>query len=138
MKVYLRTFGCRANQYDSEAIRAMVERAGGIVVSAPDEADVGIFNSCAVTTDSEADLRQSVRRAARANPGLATIVSGCAAALPASAAALRALPTVAEVVGGADLTAIARALGLGPDAAQAVPHHQTGARALLRIQDGCD
>ena len=138
MRVYLRTFGCRANQYDSEAIRAMVERAGGVVVSAPDDADVGIFNSCAVTTDAEADLRQSVRRAARANPRLATIVTGCAAALPASAAALAALPTVADVVGGADLTAVARALGLGPDAARAVPHHQTGARALLRIQDGCD
>jgi len=136
--VYLRTFGCRANQYDSEAIRAMVERAGGVVVSAPDDADVGIFNSCAVTADAEADLRQSVRRAARANPKLATIVSGCAAALPASAAAIRALPTVAQVVGGADLPAIARALGLGPDAALAVPHHQTGARALLRVQDGCD
>jgi threonylcarbamoyladenosine tRNA methylthiotransferase MtaB len=138
MKVYLRTFGCRANQYDSEAIRAMVERAGGVVVSAPDDADVGIFNSCAVTADAEADLRQNVRRAARANPGLATVVTGCAAALPASADSLGALPTVAAVVGGADLTAIARALGIDPDAARMLPQHQTGARALLRIQDGCN
>jgi tRNA A37 methylthiotransferase MiaB len=28
VKLYLRTFGCRANQYDSEAVRAMAERCG--------------------------------------------------------------------------------------------------------------
>ena len=33
MKLYLRTFGCRANQYDSETVRAMVEAQGGEIVS---------------------------------------------------------------------------------------------------------
>ena len=28
MKVLLRTYGCRANQYDSEAIRAMLTASG--------------------------------------------------------------------------------------------------------------
>ena len=54
--------------------------AGGVsLVDAPDEADVAVFNSCAVTADAVADLRQQVRRAARGNPGLRTIVMGCAA-----------------------------------------------------------
>ena len=58
MRAYLRTFGCRANQYDTEAVRAMIEAAGGVIVDTPDDADVALFNSCAVTAAAEADLRQ--------------------------------------------------------------------------------
>jgi len=137
VKVYLRTFGCRANQYDSEAVRAMVEGAGGAVVATPAEADVAVFNSCAVTAEAEADLRQQLRRAGRANARLTSVVMGCAAALPRAAATLRELPTVRHVVGGADLDGVAGALGL-PPAAAVRTGAQTGARALLRIQDGCD
>ncbi len=133
MKVYLRTFGCRANQYDSEAVRAMIEAGGGTVVSAPEHADVAVFNSCAVTSDAVADLRQQVRRAARANSSLRSLVMGCASALPAETASLSALPTVGVLVAGADLGAVASALGIRADVAT---RKQSGARALLRVQDG--
>lgn len=135
MKVFLRTYGCRANQYDSEVVRAMVERAGGEVVDAAAEADVAIFNSCAVTAEAEAELRKGVRRAARQRPALRSVVMGCAAARDEGT--LRALPTVEHVVGGADVAAIAAALELPPEA-MGVAARQHGTRALLRIQDGCD
>jgi len=138
VKLYLRTFGCRANQYDSEAVRAMVEAEGTTIVDAPEEADVAVFNSCAVTADAVADLRQHVRRAARRNPALRSVVMGCAAALPADTATeLAELPGVRALVPGADLETLAEAIGL-PAARTAFTSHQTGARALLRIQDGCD
>jgi threonylcarbamoyladenosine tRNA methylthiotransferase MtaB len=133
-RVYLRTFGCRANQYDSEAVRAMIEAAGGEVVASPELADAAVFNSCAVTASAEADLRQSVRRAARRAPQLRTIVMGCAAARDDGRIA--ALPTVGHVVSGGDVTAVADALGLPFTGLP--PNVQTGTRALLRIQDGCD
>ena len=136
MRVYLRTFGCRANQYDGEAVRAMIEAEGGSVVRTPDEADVAVFNSCAVTSDAVADLRQQVRRAARANPSLRSVVMGCASALPAETATLGALPTVGALVAGGDLPAVASALGIRAD--WTTTARQAGARALLRIQDGCD
>ena len=85
MRLYLRTFGCRANQYDTEAVRAMADADGAIIVGSED-ADVAVFNSCAVTADAVADLRQAVRRAARQNPSLRSVVMGCAAALPPDAA----------------------------------------------------
>jgi threonylcarbamoyladenosine tRNA methylthiotransferase MtaB len=141
MKVYIATFGCRANQYDSEAARAMLEESGAEIVAAPDEADAALFNSCAVTSRAEADLRAGIRRAARANPALRTVVMGCAAALDHGRDAkrsLRALPTVESVVGGADLEGVARALDVDPVLATARSARQSGARALLRIQDGCD
>jgi threonylcarbamoyladenosine tRNA methylthiotransferase MtaB len=136
MKAYLRTFGCRANQYDTEAVRAMIEAAGGVIVATPEEADVALFNSCAVTAAAEADLRQEVRRASRGNTQLRSIVIGCASARDDGTIA--ALPRVSDVIGGADLPALAMALGIDAEFATARAGTQTGSRALLRIQDGCD
>jgi len=83
MRVYLRTFGCRANHYDSETARAMIERAGHDLTSDVGEADVAVFNSCAVTAEAEAELRSAVRRAARSRPALRTVIMGCATGLAA-------------------------------------------------------
>ena len=141
MNVYLRTFGCRANQYDTEAVRTLVEASGHAVVDTIDHADAAVFNSCAVTTDAEAELRKVVRRAARLRPELKSVVMGCAAALDDTRPAqlqLRALPTVERVIGGADLAAIASALDLAPSDSAVLTIYQSGTRALLRIQDGCD
>lgn len=136
MKVFLRTFGCRANHYDSEALRELIGASGHEVVTAPHEADVAVFNSCAVTSDAEADLRQSVRGAARANAAVRSIVMGCAAALDRGV--IRSLPTVTNVVPGADLSAVSAALGLRTSPVSIATRAQTTVRAVLRIQDGCD
>jgi threonylcarbamoyladenosine tRNA methylthiotransferase MtaB len=136
VRVYLATFGCRANQYDSEAVRAMLTADGHEIVASPETAQAAVFNSCAVTAEAEADLRQQVRRAARANPTLRTVVMGCAAALDRGA--IRALPTVEHVLGGADLPRVAAAFGVHPSLSIRGAATQTGSRALLRIQDGCD
>ena len=136
MKVHLRTFGCRANQYDSEQVRALCERAGAEVVSDVGAADVAVLNSCAVTSDAEADLRQAVRRIARERPGVRVIVTGCSAAR--SAPSIVALPSVSDVIAGADLHSVAVALGFPSAAVPGAAHRQQGARATLRVQDGCE
>jgi threonylcarbamoyladenosine tRNA methylthiotransferase MtaB len=136
LRVFLQTFGCRANQYDSEAVAAMVRADGGELVDHAEDADVAVFNSCAVTAAAEADLRQHVRRTARRSATVRTVVMGCAAAR--SEGEIRALPTVSDVVPGADLDAIAHAIGLSPAARRSAGVTQRGTRGLLRIQDGCD
>lgn len=136
MKVLIRTFGCRANQYDSEQVRALCERSGAAVVESGD-ADVAVINSCAVTREAEADLRQAVRRIARERPGTRVIVTGCAAAR--SGAEIARLPGVSDVIAGADLAAVAAALALPPPLARLTrATRQSTARATLRVQDGCD
>jgi len=136
MKVHLRTFGCRANHYDSEMVRALALAGGHEIVDDVAEADFAVFNSCAVTSEAERDVRKAVRRAATRNPGLRSVVMGCAAALPASQPVLRALPSVEGVVGGAALEEVAQALGV--DARDASVIRQRAVRAVLRVQDGCD
>jgi threonylcarbamoyladenosine tRNA methylthiotransferase MtaB len=138
MKVYIRTFGCRANQYDTEAVRAMLAQSGAEEVASPADADLAIFNSCTVTSEAEADLRAGVRSAARSNPAIRSVVMGCAAGVPGRDEALSplaTLPGVESLIPGADLDAIATLIGAKVRARATA---QTGARALLRIQDGCD
>lgn len=140
MRVFLRTFGCRANHYDSEAARAMLEASGHEIVATAADADVALFNSCAVTADAEADLRQAVRRAARDRPGVRSVIMGCATGLSAARgdSSLRGLPGVEHLVSGADMPALAAALELPRAATSATAALQTSVRALLRVQDGCD
>lgn len=151
MKVLLRTFGCRANHYDAEQVRAMLEHSGAVVVEAGAErdvdADVAVLTSCAVTSDAEADLRQAVRRLAREHPTMRVIVTGCASAR--SPAAIAALPNVSAVIAGADLRATAGAIDAAYGVSEprvtlaradrpAFSSQQSTARATLRVQDGCD
>lgn len=141
MKAFLKTYGCRANQYDTEAVRAMLAAAGIEEAANPADADVAVFNTCTVTAAAEADFRSDVRNASRLNPGLRAVVMGCAAAVPnrdESIAPLSTLPGVSSVVPGADIAGIAAALGLDRPTIAAKTQVQSGARALLRIQDGCD
>ncbi|MGK2963554.1 MAG: MiaB/RimO family radical SAM methylthiotransferase [Gemmatimonadaceae bacterium] len=139
MKVFLRTFGCRANQYDTEAVRALLQGAGIEEAETPGDADVAVFNSCTVTAEAESDLRSGVRSAARMNPSIRTIITGCAAGVAGRderIAPLATLPRVDAVIAGADLAVLTAALGITSQPAAA--GMQSGARALLRIQDGCD
>jgi threonylcarbamoyladenosine tRNA methylthiotransferase MtaB len=145
MKVLIRTYGCRANQYDSETVRAMLAACGVEETQDFAEADAAVFNSCTVTAAAEADLRADVRAAARANPSLSTVVIGCAPGVPArdeSHSPLHTLPSVRAVIGGADVASVADALGLSvpfvSNGGVGKTVRQTAARALLRIQDGCD
>lgn len=140
MKVFLKTYGCRANHYDTEALRGMLVQAGVEEVEDATDADFAVFNSCSVTTAAEADLRSAVRHVARLNPSIRTVVMGCASGVAhrdESRTPLATLPSVERLIAGGDLPAVGSALGLSAARTRG-PSVQTGARALLRIQDGCD
>ncbi|MGD2135906.1 MAG: MiaB/RimO family radical SAM methylthiotransferase, partial [Gemmatimonadales bacterium] len=101
------------------------------------EADAAVVNSCAVTAQSEAKMRGLVRRIARRNPSIGTVVMGCAAALDDGAIA--ALPNVEGVVEGGEVGPVLRALGVDPNGSDPLLRRfERGARAWLKIQDGCD
>jgi threonylcarbamoyladenosine tRNA methylthiotransferase MtaB len=135
VNVYFHTFGCKANQYDTERVRQAFADAGATVVDVPEAADLAVVNSCTVTHESESKLRRYVRHQARA--GRDTIVMGCAAALDGGA--LASLPRVRAVVGGADVESVLRAAGVAVGRVDPVLRRFGGsARGWLKIQDGCD
>ncbi|HEY3221879.1 MAG TPA: MiaB/RimO family radical SAM methylthiotransferase [Gemmatimonadales bacterium] len=136
MNVYFHTFGCKANQYDTERVRQAFDASGAVVVDDPALADLAVINSCTVTNESEVKLRRFVRHVAKQG-NTQTIVMGCAAALDDGAIA--ALPGVRAVVANADPMTVLRAAGFDDvGARRAAPLRGTKSRALLKIQDGCD
>lgn len=138
MRVYFHTFGCRANQYDTDAVRQRFTDEGVVVVDDPALADLAVINSCTVTNESEVKLRRFVRHVAKSGAA-ETIVMGCAAALDDGTIA--ALPSVRAVVANADPDVVLRAAGVTRNAGAqpaAPPRSTTRSRALLKIQDGCD
>jgi len=82
-KLFLRTFGCQMNQYDSEKIAGVLRAAEGLEATArPEDADVIVFNTCSVREKAQeklfADLGR-VKHLKRANPALMIAVGGCVA-----------------------------------------------------------
>ena len=82
-KVYLRTFGCQMNEYDSEKISDVLRAAEGLEAAArPEDADVIVFNTCSVREKAQekvfADLGR-VKHLKREKPGLMIAVGGCVA-----------------------------------------------------------
>jgi len=137
VNVYFHTFGCKANQYDTERVRQAFDASGATIVDDPALADLAVVNSCTVTHESEVKLRRLVRHVAKSGHAQ-TIVMGCAAALDNGAIAT--LPGVRAVVANAEPDAVLSAAGLG---GRLTPGRRPGvsrdrSRALLKIQDGCD
>ena len=96
MRVHYKTFGCKANQYDTERMRQLIEAGGGR--SSPlESADLSVINTCTVTNQADAGARRYIRRAARHGR---VVVAGCSAAL--KGAEYRGMKEVQGVVEGHD------------------------------------
>ncbi|HSU63911.1 MAG TPA: tRNA (N6-isopentenyl adenosine(37)-C2)-methylthiotransferase MiaB [Burkholderiales bacterium] len=101
-KVYLRTFGCQMNEYDSEKIADVLRAAADLQLTArPQDADLIVFNTCSVREKAQeklfADLGR-VKHLKRAKPGLMIAVGGCVASQEGPAIVERA-PYVDVVFG---------------------------------------
>ena len=142
--VWFHTFGCRANQYDTERMRQELELGGARAVGSPGEADALVVNTCTVTNQADADARRLVRRLRRENPGARILVAGCSAAR--READYRGMPEVDGVVPGQDARALASHLttldpAFGPPSSAGngpLLRNARGTRAWLKVQDGCD
>jgi tRNA-2-methylthio-N6-dimethylallyladenosine synthase len=101
-KLYLRTFGCQMNEYDSDKIADVMRAAEGLEPTAdPADADLIVFNTCSVREKAQekvfADLGR-VRHLKRARPGVMIAVGGCVASQEGPAIVERA-PYVDVVFG---------------------------------------
>jgi tRNA-2-methylthio-N6-dimethylallyladenosine synthase len=154
-KLFLRTFGCQMNEYDSEKIAGVLREAEGLEpAERPDEADVIVFNTCSVREKAQekvfADLGR-VKHLKRANPDLMIAVGGCVASQEGAAIVERA-PYVDVVFGPQtlhrlpELLARRRATGR-PQVDISFPEIEKfdhlpparvdGAQAFVSIMEGC-
>ncbi|MFN3550924.1 MAG: MiaB/RimO family radical SAM methylthiotransferase [Endomicrobiia bacterium] len=77
-KYFVRTFGCKTNQYESQLIKELVEKSGNFVSEEYRDADVVVINSCAVTQPAERDVYKFIRRVYRDSKSFKKIIlTGC-------------------------------------------------------------
>lgn len=79
MRTFIYTFGCKVNQVESEKIVNEFKDYNLTSVDTANEADLLIFNTCAVTERAENKFHSMVRKARGANPDVIIAVTGCAA-----------------------------------------------------------
>ncbi|MCK9986694.1 MAG: tRNA-2-methylthio-N6-dimethylallyladenosine synthase [Azoarcus sp.] len=101
-KLYIRTFGCQMNEYDSDKMADVLGATEELVkTDNPEEADVILFNTCSVREKAQErvfhDLGR-VKHLKQANPNLIIGVGGCVASQEGEAIVARA-PYVDVVFG---------------------------------------
>ena len=152
-RIAYHTFGCRLNQYDTEAIRTLVNRGSGLTtVGSRDTADIYVVNTCSVTAQADASARKAIRRISSEHPAAKIVVTGCYAQRAPDE--LAALPGVALVLGAADRARVAELIdGLkdGPPVVAVSPiataksfldvpitEMTEHSRAFVKVQEGCN
>ncbi|HEV7800072.1 MAG TPA: tRNA (N6-isopentenyl adenosine(37)-C2)-methylthiotransferase MiaB [Burkholderiales bacterium] len=93
-KLYIKTFGCQMNEYDSDKMADVLRASHGMETTGdPGEADVILFNTCSVREKAQEKVFHDlgrVRHLKRERPGLLIGVGGCVASQEGSAIVARA------------------------------------------------
>lgn len=77
LKAAFLTLGCKVNQYETDAMRELLETAGYDIVDFKERADVYIINTCSVTNMADRKSRQMIHRARKKNPDAVVVAAGC-------------------------------------------------------------
>ena len=101
-KLYIRTFGCQMNEYDSDRMADVLRAAEGFeATERPEEADLILFNTCSVREKAQEKVFHDlgrVKHLKRERPDLLIGVGGCVASQEGAAIVSRA-PFVDVVFG---------------------------------------
>jgi len=93
-KLYIRTFGCQMNEYDSDRIADVLAAAEGFeITDDPEQADVILFNTCSVREKAQEKVFHDlgrIRPLKLARPELLIGVGGCVASQEGAAIVARA------------------------------------------------
>jgi tRNA-2-methylthio-N6-dimethylallyladenosine synthase len=154
-KIYIKTFGCQMNEYDSDKMADVLNLAEGLTpTDTPEDADVILFNTCSVREKAQEKVFHElgrVRHLKQANPKLIIGVGGCVASQEGAAIVARA-PFVDVVFGPQtlhrlpELIAQRRATGRSqvdisfPEIEKfdhLPPARVEGASAFVSIMEGC-
>ncbi len=154
-KVFIKTFGCQMNEYDSDKMADVLGASDGLVrTDTPDDADVILLNTCSVREKAQekvfSDLGR-LRELKLAKPDLLIGVGGCVASQEGAAIVKRA-PYVDMVFGPQTLHRLPALVRARRSSGQAQvdisfpeiekfdhlpPARVEGATAYVSIMEGC-
>ena len=151
MRIAFYTLGCKTNQYETQAMEQLLEKAGCEIGSFEEKNDAYVINTCSVTAIADKKNRAMIRRCRREHPGAVIGVCGCYTQHDPEA--VRALGV--DVLGGSggrqvfleDLMAALEGKthtdhldnALGRREFEILPPGglEERTRAMLKVQDGC-
>jgi len=150
-RIAVHTLGCKVNQYDSEAMLELFEKAGYTPVSIEEEAEVYLVNTCTVTGTGDQKSLKLIRKLGREHPDADIIVAGCLAQRDVERVTL---PGVRVILGNQRRSEVVELLGEArekntvisavgnlkgaPFEYLCVTRHEGKTRAVMKIQEGCD
>lgn len=152
-RVAFETLGCKVNQYETEAMMELFEKAGYKVVNFGDIADVYVINTCTVTSFGDKKSRQMIRKARKMNGNAIIAVAGCYSQV--SPGSVTEIPGVDIVIGTDERRKIVEYVNEYKSSQSQVIHvgnimdvrefeeldieeYKGRTRAFLKIQDGCN
>ena len=155
-KLFVKTYGCQMNVYDSERMAEALGSEGYVQVGTPEEADMILLNTCHIREKAAEKVYSELGRMKplrEANPDLKIGVAGCVAQAEGEEI-MRRQPMVDLVVGPQTyhrLPAMARAVEAGEKALDTdfpeedkfahlpkARQPRRGPTAFLTVQEGCD
>ncbi len=154
-KLFIKTFGCQMNEYDSAKMADVLNASNGMVATdTPEDADVILFNTCSVREKAQEKVFHDlgrVKHLKQARPGVIIGVGGCVASQEGAAIVARA-PYVDLVFGPQTLHRLpamikARRAGAPPQVDISFPEIEkfdhlpparvAGCTAFVSIMEGC-
>ena len=154
-KLFIRTFGCQMNEYDSDKMADVLNASEGVVkTDNPEEADIILFNTCSVREKAQEKVFHDlgrVRHLKKLNPDLVIGVGGCVASQEGDAIVARA-PYVDVVFGPQTLHRLPQLIAERKSRGRAAvdvsfpeiekfdalpPAEVKGASAFVSIMEGC-
>jgi len=151
MKVATHTLGCKVNQYDTEAMLELFEKAGYESVSINEGADVYLINTCTVTGTGDQKSVKLIRRIHREHPSAHIIAAGCLTQRDAKRVMLEGVVLAIGVQNRARVVELYHEAVKANEPIDAtasvkgakfeclsVMRHEGKTRATMKIQEGCD
>ena len=154
-KLFIRTFGCQMNEYDSDKMADVLTASEGVVkTDNPEEADIILFNTCSVREKAQEKVFHDlgrVKHLKKLNPNLVIGVGGCVASQEGDAIVARA-PYVDVVFGPQTLHRLPQLIAERKQKGKAAvdvsfpeiekfdampPAEVKGATAFVSIMEGC-
>jgi threonylcarbamoyladenosine tRNA methylthiotransferase MtaB len=142
-KIALDTVGCKLNQAETQLLARQFAQAGYELVSAADEADVYILNTCTVTHVADSKCRRLLKQARRGSPDALVVAIGCYA--ERAKQNLARIEGVDLVLGNSQKPHLLRLLEESGSLNRPVRAHGVSTalagfrtRALVKVYDGCN
>ncbi|MEK6733155.1 MAG: tRNA (N(6)-L-threonylcarbamoyladenosine(37)-C(2))-methylthiotransferase MtaB [Candidatus Omnitrophota bacterium] len=143
-KFYIKTLGCKVNQYESQVMRENFLKNGYIEAGSSDEADICVVNTCTVTSTSDSKSLKLIRSGLR-KKNKCIIATGCM--IESSDLDLRKLKGVDFIIKNKDKyripeiassSASGGLLAMTKENNDSITDFEGHARAFVKIQDGCN